>query len=212
MISDVTESQIDAASFSAIAAVSNTDPAGADVTVTSDNDTIFSAASGAGAITSGKRDGSAAAVAGSAAVNIVNQTTRALVTDTSTPIALGETPKLLHADGDITVGAQAGTPFDDGLDGGASIWAVSGSLGYSASGGFTNTGALSASWNQLLGTTVAQVDEIDLHSGAAGQGSSGSLTIRAVSYHKITGDGGAFAIAREKRSEQGSGAEAMGFG
>lgn len=212
VIHDVTESQIDAAAFSSIAAVSNTDPTGANVSVTSDNDTIFSAASGAGAITSGKRDGSAAAVAGSAAVNIVNQTTRALVTDTSTPVALGETPKLLRADGDITIQAQAGAPFDDGLDGGASIWAVSGSLGYSASGGFTNTGALSASWNQLLGTTVAQVDEIDLHSGASGQANTGSLTIKAVSYHKITGDGGAFAIAREKRSEEGSGAEAMGFG
>ncbi|MEO1995531.1 MAG: hypothetical protein ABGZ17_09675, partial [Planctomycetaceae bacterium] len=212
VIGDTTLGHIDAALFASISADSSTNPSDADVSVTSQNTTVSSAASGAGAIASGQRDGSGAAVAGSAAVNIITQTTTAQITDTSQPLVNGSTPQTVHADGDITVQAQAGAAFDSGLSGDASTWAVSGSLGYAASGGFTNTGALSTSWIDLTGSTIASIDEVRLTAGTPGNADSGAVTVSANSQHKITGDGGAVAIAREKRSEEGSSAEALGFG
>ncbi|MDA9857949.1 hypothetical protein N9D23_07495, partial [Rubripirellula sp.] len=201
-ILDETQSQIDLAGFAAITASSTTDPQSADITVTSDNATRFEAFSGAGAITSGKRAGSGAAVAGSAAINLIkDQTTTAKIVDSS-----GAATKTVKADGDISVGANSGEAFDDGRDADATIWAISGSLAYAASGGFTNSGALSASWNELIGSTDATVAGVNLHA------ENGSVTINAVNQHKITGDGGSFAIAREKRAERGSNAESMAFG
>ena len=201
IITDTTLAQVDAAAFTKITTTAS------DISVISNNQTTFVAGAGAGAIASGKRSGSGVAVAGSIAWNQVTQSTDAVMTDSSQPQLNGQTPLNIQSAGNITIEATSGAPFSTDTDADASIWAISGSLGYAASGGVTFAGGLSASINELSGTTSATVDAVDLTAP------SGAVQINAENNHKITGDGGAVAIAREKADFDGEdGALAVGFG
>ena len=210
-VNDATRAQIDADGFQRIDVESTGDEA---LSIQAHNPTHYVVASGAGAISKGKRDGTAVAVAGSVAWNGLNLETDAKITD-SQPSA---TQVPITVAGDILVFASTGEPETghDIDDTEAAIWAVSGALGVAISGDFTISIAFSASINDLDSHTDAVVEYVALNAGTTAVPDSGQVEIQAVSNHTITGDGGGFAIAYGQAAldedPEGGGSLSVAFG
>ncbi|MFN9371978.1 MAG: hypothetical protein ACK6D3_08855, partial [Planctomycetaceae bacterium] len=145
------------------------------------------------------------ALAGSVALNIVKQDTKAQIGlgDETTP------PPTVKSVGPVQVTAYAGGRLLDGVaDKNEYFFAVSGSLSMSQSRGAGSlSGALSFASTMFSGTTEALLANVSLQGLAEGD-AAGAVTVHATNNLKLSSDGGALAVALAEGEEATGG----GFG